>query len=402
MTTHEVTAPALTNMLEARGVTRRQFLKFCGVVAASIGLTEAAIPDIARALEIGATSGKLAPVIWLEQSSCTGCTESLAQVGSPDVATVVLELLSLNYSETLSAGAGHSVEQAKEDTINAGGYILLIEGAVMEGWDGNALRIAEEKGTDIVAHAAQNAVAVVATGSCAVDGGFCAAKPNPAGAVGVQAFLKSRGINTPVVNLPACPVNPEWIISVVVDYLLLGKLPDLDKYGRPVLIFGQTIHDNCPRRGHFENGEFVYRFGSEEEAKGYCLYPVGCKGPQTYSNCPIVRWNDGASWCVEYGAPCAGCSCANPLKAGGNWVDVNAPFQKRHRVVKIGSWITQPSTIGAIVGGFMVVALTAHGFGMKLAGRVPSGAEFEKARAWDVKHPDKALFPKTLKKDGDE
>ncbi len=398
MTTREASASTFEGMLEARGVTRRSFLKFCGVIAASLGLSEAMIPDIAQALEIGATSGKLAPAIWLEQGSCTGCTESLAQVETPDVATIVLELLSLNYSETLSAGAGWSLEAAKEETIEdcAGQYILLVEGAIMEGWDGNALRIAGEKGTDIVAHAAKNAAAVIAVGSCAVDGGWTAGSPNPAKATGVQKLLTDRGIKTPVINLPTCPVNPEWIVAVVVDYLLLGRLPKLDSKGYPTLIFGQSVHDNCPRRGHFENGEFVYKFGSVEEQKGYCLYAVGCKGPSTYTNCPVVKWNAGTSWCVEAGAPCAGCGCADPLHAGRNWVNVNTPFLKRHRVIRIGDAAIQPPALAAGITGILAVCLIAHGFGMKAAGRAPHGADFEQARAWDVAHPDEALFPETL------
>ncbi len=143
--------------------------------------------------------------------------------------------------------------------------------------------------------------------------------------MGIGEYLKSQNIATPVINLPTCPVNPEWIVAMVVDVLLLGKLEsgailkELDEFGRPKIIFGQTIHDNCPRRGHFENGEFVYQFGSAEEAKDYCLYAVGCKGPQTYTNCPIVRWNNQVSWCVESGSPCIGCG-------DFNWVDENAPF----------------------------------------------------------------------------
>ncbi|NTU88946.1 MAG: hydrogenase small subunit [Actinobacteria bacterium] len=402
MTTREASATTFEGMLETRGITRRSFLKFCGVIAATLGLSEVAIPDIAKALEIGATSGKLQPAIWLELASCTGCTESLAQVETPDVATIVLELLSLNYSETLSAGAGHSLEKAKEETIEAGGYLLIVEGAVMEGWDGNALRIAGEKGTDIVAHAAENAAAVLAVGSCAVDGGWQAAYPNPGGALGVMKFLQSRGITTPVINLPTCPVNPEWIVAVVVSYLLLGRLPELDEKGYPTLIFGQSIHDNCPRRGHFENGEFVYEFGSIEEQKGYCLYPMGCKGPQTYTNCPIVRWNAKVSWCVEAGAPCAGCGCADPMRAHRNWVDVNTPFLKRHRVIRIGDKGFQPTTVAAGVAGILAVALVIHGFGMKATGRAPHGADFEDAREWDKKHPDQAIFPASLKKGGDE
>ena len=396
MATREASKTAFDEMLEARGVTRRTFLKFCGVIAASIGLSEAAAPKVADALEADA-GGALLPVVWLEQGSCTGCTESLAQSESPDVATVVLELISLNYSETLSAGAGYSLEEAKKETIEKGGYLLVVEGSIMEAWDGQALRIAGEKGVDIVADAAKDAIAVLAVGSCAVDGGWAAAKPNPGGATGVMQLLKERGIDTPVINLPTCPVNPEWIVSVLVDYLMFERLPELDSKGFPTLIFGETIHDNCPRRGHFENGEFVYKFGSKEEELEYCLYALGCKGPQTYANCPVTRWNNGVSWCVEAGAPCAGCACANPVKPNHNWVQQNTPFLKRHRVIRIGSAAIQPSTLFAAVGGLLVVVLVCHGFGMKHAGRVPNGAKFEKARKWDTKHPDKAEYPETLK-----
>ena len=94
-----------------------------------------------------------------------------------------------------------------------------------------------------------------------------AAAPNASNATGVQAFLKEQGINVPIINIPGCPPNPEWLCAVLIQYLLLGELPELNAENKPTQIFGQTIHDNCQRRGHFENGEFVYQFGSPEEAK---------------------------------------------------------------------------------------------------------------------------------------
>lgn len=146
----EATVSEFQDMLSARGVSRRSFMKLCGAVAAAAGLSQLAAPQVAQALEksvIGATKGNLYPVIWIEGASCTGCTESFAQVETPDPASVVLELISLNYSETLSAAAGWSMEEAKEQTIHAGGYILIYEGAVLEGWGGQALRVADKPGT---------------------------------------------------------------------------------------------------------------------------------------------------------------------------------------------------------------------------------------------------------------
>ena len=187
------------SLLESRGVSRRDFIKFCGALAVAAGLSQAAAPRVAMAVEsvIGKAEGGLFPVLWIEGASCTGCTESFAQIETPDVGKVVLELISLNYSDVLCAGAGHSIEEAKKQTIEAGGYIVVYEGGITQGFGGNTLRVAMETGEDILAEAASNAAAVVALGSCAVNGGWMAAYPNSANATGVSDFLKKRGIEKP-------------------------------------------------------------------------------------------------------------------------------------------------------------------------------------------------------------
>lgn len=396
METDAVVSSSFLDLLSSRGVTRRDFMKLCGTIAVAAGLGELATPRVAQALEdsvIGATEGNLYPVIWIEGASCTGCTESFAQVESPDPASIILEMISLNYSETLSAAAGWSMEEAKEQTIEAGNYILVYEGAVLEGWDGQALRVANKPGTEHLEEAAANANAVVAVGSCAVNGGWMGAKPNSSDACGVQQYLEKVGIDVPIVNIPGCPVNPEWLVSVLVEVVLMNELPELNKDNKPAAIFDQTVHDNCERRGHFENGEFVYQFGSEEEALGYCLYPLGCKGPQTKANCGVVMWNNRRSWCVQAGTPCIGCCEADPDNTDDNWVEVNTPFYKRHRDLYIGDGdlYFQPTTVAVAVTVIVAACLVIHGFGMKIAGRMDGGADFEEVRAWDAKHPDKAI-----------
>jgi len=390
---------AIYDLLAVRGVSRRDFLKYCSFVAAMLGLSEAAAPAIAAAVEKGS---KLKPALWLNGGSCSGCTESMAQVDSPDVATIVLEILSLNYFETIMAAAGEYAEQNIADTIAAGGYLLIYEGAVMTGEDGNTLLVAGKKGIDVLQEAAEGADAILAIGACAVDGGWLYGYPNPAGATGVQAYLDKVKVKTPVVNLPCCPTSPEWVVAMVVQWLLvadddpatflaktaLRQRTYTDRYtgqnvtlNYPEYVVGSTIHDNCPRRGHFENGDFVTEFGSEEEAKGYCLYKMGCKGPQTFTQCPITRWNRSVSWCVASGAPCIGCG-------GLNWVDNGTPFFKRLSSMETGDTLgyVQPGSVGAVVGGVAAAALIAHGLGTKAAGRMGDGPPVEEMKVYDRKH----------------
>jgi hydrogenase small subunit len=385
-----------TELLAARGVSRRDFLKYCGSVAALLGMSEMYAPQIASAIE---SAAKLQPALWMAHGLCTGCTESMAQIGKPDVPTIVLDLLSLNYWETVMAAAGEQAEENVKATVEAGGFVLIVEGSVMTGFDGNAFRVAGKTGLAELDEIIPKAAAVIAVGSCAVDGGWVAGNPNPAGATGVSAYCATKGFKTPVVNLPTCPVNPEWVVAVLVQVLIEGalKTPEdakkflatLDAQGKPKMIYGSTIHDNCPRRGRFENGEFV-KFGSAtqaaDEAAGFCLYEMGCKGPQTYTNCPMVRWNRKICWCVESGSPCIGCGTADAAKGGtGNWVDASTPFLSRSNSVRLpGVGGVQPSTIGAVVGGVAAVGLVAHGVASTMKGRV-KGVPTETQKVYDAK-----------------
>lgn len=392
---YEDISPKFEQLLDTHGVSRRSFLKLCGTIAAAAGVSQLTVPQVAQALEqsvIGAKEGNLYPVIWIEGASCTGCTEAFAQIDEPDPATVVLEMISCNYNETLSAAAGWSMEEAKEQTIAAGNYILVYEGALLRGWEGQALRVADTPGIDTFLETAKHANAVVALGSCAVNGGWMGADPNPSDAIGCQKAMQDAGItDVPCINIPGCPANPEWLVAVIVSVVMMGIVPELNEQNKPALIFNETVHDNCQRRGHFENGEFVYEFGSPEEAKGYCLYPMGCRGPQTNANCGVVRYNRRRSWCIESGAPCIGCCEADPNDPSHNWVQVNTPFLKRQRNIHIGPFQIQPTTLGLGAAGIVAAALAIHGFGWKASKRSKGKVMFEEQREWDAKHPEAAV-----------
>lgn len=286
------------------GVSRRDFLKFCTVMAASMGLPLEVAPRIAEAV----TSPRRPPVIWLSGQACTGCVESLLRPSHPTLEHLILDLISLDYNETLNAGAGHQAYDVMHESIrdNAGKFILVIDGAIPVKDGGVYCMVAGRPFVDEVKEVAAKAGAVIAIGSCASWGGVASADPNPTGATGLPKVLEG----TTVVTIPGCPPNGYNFLSTVLHYLTFNELPALDAKGRPKFAFGRLIHENCERRPHFDAGRFAVKFGDDGHRKGYCLYKLGCKGPVTYQNCPSILYCDAGSgaWPVGTGHPCFGCS----------------------------------------------------------------------------------------------
>jgi len=286
--------------LALKGVTRRDFMKFCGLMATVLGLPMSFAPRIAHAV-----ANKRPTVVWLHFAECTGCTESFIRTTYPWAADIILDVLDLAYCETVMAAAGDQAEEILEGVVKKqkGKYICVAEGAIPTKDNGVYGKIHGKTFMEIANEVCKNAMAVICVGNCACSGGVQAANPNPTAAKSVGEVT---GLKT--VNCEGCPPNADNMVATVVHFLLLGKLPALDDKGRPLFAYGALIHDNCERRGHFENEEFVKEFGDEGAAKGWCLYKVGCKGPETYNNCPKIRWNQGTNWPIGAGHPCIGCS----------------------------------------------------------------------------------------------
>jgi len=300
----EVRDLAYADELAAHGVSRRNFLKFCTAITAAMGLPATMVAKVAETI----SSPTRTPVIWLHFQECTGCTESLLRATHPTVEELVLDMISLDYSETLCAGAGHQAEKSLNDsaTLNDGKFILVVEGSIPIKDDGIYCKIAGRTALDILNDYGSRAAAIVAIGSCASWGGVQSSSPNPTQATGVHEIIKDK----PVINLPGCPASPYNLLSTILYYLTLGKLPQLDSKARPKFAYGRLIHEHCERRPHFDAGRFALQFGDDGHREGYCLYKVGCKGPETYNNCSSILYGDVGSgaWPVGTGHPCFGCS----------------------------------------------------------------------------------------------
>ena len=293
---------AFYERMESKGVSRRDFMKFCTFLTTTMGLSSSFVPKVA---EVFAAPAQRPPVIWLHFAECTGCSEAVLRSQYPFVDELVLEILSVEYHETIMAAAGQQVEDQLHTALKKyeGKFICVVEGAIATNYNGGYGKIAGRTFLEIGKEVCSKAAGVICIGSCSAFGNIPAAAPNPGGYKSVSEAL---GMKT--VNIAGCPPNGINFVGTVVNYLLLGKLPALDDLGRPLFAYGKSIHDQCPRRAHFENDEFVEEFGSEEAAAGYCLYKVGCRGPETYNNCPIAKFNQGTSWPIQAGAPCIGCS----------------------------------------------------------------------------------------------
>jgi hydrogenase small subunit len=346
----------LVGELKRRGVSRRDFLLFCAGVAGTFALPASAATKIAAAL----SRAKKPILVWLEFQDCAGNTEAFLRASAPTAGEVILDLLSLDYHETVMAAAGHQAEEALQNVVKTkkGEYLAIVEGSIPTGANGAYCTIGGRSALSIARQVCGGAAATIAMGTCATYGGLPAAAPNPTGALGVADAVP--GVKN-LINLSACPANAANLVALVSYYLTFKRWPPVDEVGRPLFAYGKTIHDNCERRGHFDASQYVEAWGDQGHRAGYCLYKMGCKGPVTHQNCPNIGWNEGTNWPIGCGHPCIGCSEPDfwdkmtpfyqhlPNVAG---FGVSAP------VDKVGLWLT--GATAAAFGAHTVVKMAQH------------------------------------------
>ncbi len=359
-------SPTIYEQIRASGYSRRDFLKFCAWVTAFMGIEASGIGNVVRAME---TKHRL-PVVWFHFQECTCCSESFLRSSHPIVAEIILDKLSLAYTETLQAAAGYQAEEVLHNTMKKykGEYLMLVEGAVPMDNDGVYCCIAGKTSLDIVKEAAEGAKAIISWGSCASNGCIQAAKPNPTGATPIHKIIK----NKPIINVPGCPPIGEVMAGVIVYLLTFDRIPQLDSLGRPKAFYSRRVHDTCYRRPNYDAGLFVESFDDESARKGYCLYKMGCKGPVTYNACAVTKWNNGVSYPIQSGHPCIGCS-------EENFWD-NGPFYQ-HLASFPGFGIeTTADDIGLAVGAATVAGMAAHAVRANLKKRKLINAEIEESK----------------------
>ena len=273
---------------EQKGITRRDFLKFCTVVAGALGLDPAFGPKIFEAF----AAGPRPRVLWLHFAECTGCTEAVLRTSSPGFADLIFDVISLEYHETLMAAAGDTVEKILTTTAQtySGQFFCVVEGAIptadggVYGWIGG--RTCEHRPGDLPQgqgdyRPGQLRLLWGASRSLAESDGC--------GGSGSSTGHKLACTRRQSSRLPA---EPSEFRRHLANYLLKGSLPSLDADRRPVFAYGNTVHSQCPYR--------------ENESR--CLEDFGCKGKICHNNCPTIKFNDATSFPMQAGHPCIGCS----------------------------------------------------------------------------------------------
>jgi hydrogenase small subunit len=227
--------PTYYEELRGKGYSRRDFMKYCTMMAAFMGLQQSGIAQIADAMK----KTPRIPVIWLHFQECTCCSESFIRSSHPITADIVLDQISLDYTETLMAASGHQAEEAMQKTMkdHYGEYVLCVEGSVPMAGDGEYCCIGGRSAKQILEETAAGAKAILCWGSCACNGCVQAAKPNPTQATPIHKIIKGK----PIVKVPGCPPIGEVMAGTLMHIITFGTLPELDGIGRPKAFYSRQL-----------------------------------------------------------------------------------------------------------------------------------------------------------------
>ncbi len=331
--------------LRKNGISRRDFLKFCGLMGSMLGLKASGVEQVVDAFM---TKPRI-PVIWQHFQECTCCSESFVRASHPVIDEILMNMISLDYDDTIMAAAGFQAEAVGEETRKkyAGKYLLLVEGAIPVGNEGYCT-IGGKSALQILKEYSKDCAAIIAWGNCASSGCIQAARPNPTTAKPVYKLIDDK----PIINVQGCPPIADVMAGVITYYLTFDKIPDLDQQLRPKVFYGRRIHDTCYRRPCYDAGLFVQSFDDENAKKGYCLYYMGCKGPNTFNSCAVIKWNLSVSYPIQSGHGCIG--CAEP-----NFWDYE-PFYKHIPDTKGFGVESNADKIGAGLAGIALGGVAAH------------------------------------------
>ncbi len=243
-------------------------------------------------------------IVWLHAQSCDGCSTSLLE-GEIPFEDILFKFANIAFHPTIMAATGEEALKQLIEAKDVGDFILVVEGGIPVAMP-HACIFGDRFITDWIIDLAKKADVVIAAGTCSSFTGICAMDGMYTGDVSLKRFLRDNNIETPVVNLPTCPMKPHHFLYVFFYFLKTKKLPPLDKENRPKEIFGETVHDRCIYYHDYQEKIFAKKIGDRG-----CLFKLGCQGPVTYNDCEKSSFRYDKYNCIKSGHPCIGCGSEN-------------------------------------------------------------------------------------------
>jgi len=243
-------------------------------------------------------------LVWLQGSSCSGCSLSLTNIEDIPFIDFILEFVNVIYHPNLSHAEDEDVpsilNKAKKELKN--NYLLVVEGSIPTLLP-HACLFSNIPFLEWIEEMGANSKACIGVGTCASFGGITDMRGIETGASPLSKVMYEANINKPITNLPNCPLKPEHFVYTILYFIKFGKYPPLDRQFRPKLFFSKTIHETCMHFSEFQENIFA----SKINEKG-CLFELGCQGPVTKSDCITNGLNANTNNCIKAGHPCIGCA----------------------------------------------------------------------------------------------
>ncbi len=234
-------------------------------------------------------------LLWLQGITCNGNTHSFLNFPGLERLLEAFEILhhpvlpcTMSLEEVAACGSGCD--------------LVVFEGAYRADFERAGVPL-----QTLLQHYCRDTGHIIAAGSCASFGGmFKETSPSQ-----VSGILFNREamegplvpLRRKVINIPGCPLHPEWL-AFVLQSIADGKALPLDELNRPRDLFAYLVHHGCMRNEYFEWKVDSRSFGLKE---GCLFYDQGCRGPMTHAPCNKILWNDVSSK-PRSGQPCFGCT----------------------------------------------------------------------------------------------
>jgi len=149
-------------------------------------------------------------VVWIEAQSCSGESVSILKSGCKSLEDMFFQSSPFKMFSIICAEK--SGQEYLQEILQQRDFILVIEGALPK--DEKLCHVGDMTCGELIRRLSQNAKAIIAVGSCAVNGGVI----RELGYVGVKEYLGRQ-----VYEVPGCPASDKMMVAAIYYAITGGK-----------------------------------------------------------------------------------------------------------------------------------------------------------------------------------